>query len=133
MHPKESPADTRSLRRFRHTNRYDALEDYAIPVFLRHRTRAAKSSESIVLPLPRINRKACPWYYRRVEQRRPDPFFEQLEADLREGVEAAERGELVSADDVWGHLYERVDDIEKSNRRSSGGPAIDAAGEAGSR
>jgi predicted transcriptional regulator len=48
-----------------------------------------------------------------VQQRQPDPFFEQLEADLREGVEAAERGELIPADAVWAQLYARVDDIEK--------------------
>ncbi|MGP6157170.1 MAG: hypothetical protein ACLPYS_06625 [Vulcanimicrobiaceae bacterium] len=49
-----------------------------------------------------------------MQQRQPDPFFEQLEADLREGVEAAERGELISADDVWARLYGRVDEVEKS-------------------
>jgi hypothetical protein len=54
------------------------------------------------------------WYPRVVQQQQPDPFFEQLEADLREGVEAAERGELISADAVWARLYARVDDIERS-------------------
>jgi predicted transcriptional regulator len=49
-----------------------------------------------------------------VQQRHPDPFFGQLEADLREGVDAADRGELIPADDVWAQLYARVDDIEKS-------------------
>jgi hypothetical protein len=36
-----------------------------------------------------------------MEQRRPDPFFEQLESDLREGVEAANRGETIPAAEAW--------------------------------
>ncbi|HEY0798404.1 MAG TPA: hypothetical protein VGD50_04595 [Candidatus Baltobacteraceae bacterium] len=49
-----------------------------------------------------------------MQQRRPDPFVEQLEADLREGVESANRGETMPAEDVWRHfgldLDERADD-----------------------
>jgi predicted transcriptional regulator len=36
-----------------------------------------------------------------MHQRRHDPFFEQLESDLREGVAAANRGETVPAEEVW--------------------------------
>jgi hypothetical protein len=38
---------------------------------------------------------------RAMQQPRRDPFFEQLEADLRVGVEAANRGETVPAEEVW--------------------------------
>jgi hypothetical protein len=41
------------------------------------------------------------WYAGAMQQPRHDPFFEQLEADLREGVEAANRGETIPAEDVW--------------------------------
>ena len=40
-------------------------------------------------------------YAAAMEQRRPDPFFEQLESDLREGVEAANRGETIPAAEAW--------------------------------
>jgi predicted transcriptional regulator len=49
-----------------------------------------------------------------MQRSQPDPFFKQLEADLREGVEAADRGELIPAEDVWADLYARVDEIEKN-------------------
>jgi hypothetical protein len=39
-----------------------------------------------------------------MQQPRHDPFFEQLEADLRVGVEAANRGETVPAEEVWRHF-----------------------------
>jgi hypothetical protein len=39
-----------------------------------------------------------------MEPRRPDPFFEQLEAGLREGVEAVNRGETIPAAEVWRHF-----------------------------
>ena len=51
-----------------------------------------------------------------MEQRQPDPFFEQLKADLQEGVDELDRGESIAAEDVWTDLYSRVDDIEKSQQ-----------------
>uniref|UniRef100_E6PCW6 Prevent-host-death family protein n=1 Tax=mine drainage metagenome TaxID=410659 RepID=E6PCW6_9ZZZZ len=39
-----------------------------------------------------------------MQQRQPDPFFDQLAADLREGIEAANRGDVVDADVVWREL-----------------------------
>jgi len=48
-----------------------------------------------------------------MEQHRRDPFFEQLEDDLREGVEAANRGELIVADEVWQSLRDQAAEIEE--------------------
>jgi len=36
-----------------------------------------------------------------MEDRSKDPFFAQLKADLDEGFKALERGESVSAEEVW--------------------------------
>jgi hypothetical protein len=53
------------------------------------------------------------WYPEDVHQRQPDPYFEQLEADLREGVEAADRGETIPDDEVWRHFgLEREDQTD---------------------
>jgi len=43
------------------------------------------------------------WYYPVMEQRRPepDPFFGQLKKDVQEGIDAADRDEVVDAEDVW--------------------------------
>lgn len=54
------------------------------------------------------------WYRKAMQQRQPDPFFEQLKADLQEGVNELDRSESIAAEDVWTDLYSRVDDIEKS-------------------
>ena len=37
-----------------------------------------------------------------MEQRQPepDPFFEQLKKDIQEGIDAADRGEVIEADEV---------------------------------
>jgi len=48
-----------------------------------------------------------------MENRRPDPFLEQLEVDLSEGINAAECGKLSSAEDVWSSLYAHVDDYRR--------------------
>jgi hypothetical protein len=37
-----------------------------------------------------------------------DPFFEGLEADIKEGVDAIDRGETVPADEVWAHFERRI-------------------------
>jgi hypothetical protein len=52
-----------------------------------------------------------------MEQRAPDPFFEQLKADIQEGVEAADRGELIDADVVWEEMRLRIDEIERTASR----------------
>jgi hypothetical protein len=39
-----------------------------------------------------------------MEQSKPDPFFEQLAADLKEGVDAADRVDVVDAEVVWREL-----------------------------
>ena len=36
-----------------------------------------------------------------------DPFFEQLQRYIQEGLDSAERGELVSADEVRAHFQAR--------------------------
>lgn len=37
-----------------------------------------------------------------------DPFFEGPKADIREGVDAIDRGETVPADEVWAHFERRI-------------------------
>jgi predicted transcriptional regulator len=36
-----------------------------------------------------------------MQQRQPDPFFEQLKADIQEGIDQADRGELIDETEVW--------------------------------
>lgn len=31
----------------------------------------------------------------------PEPFFEQLKKDIQEGIDAADRGDVVEAEEVW--------------------------------
>ena len=52
-----------------------------------------------------------------MEQRAPDPFFEQLKADIQEGVDAADRGELVDADTVWDEVRSQIDEVERTTAR----------------
>ncbi len=49
-----------------------------------------------------------------MQQRQPDPFFAQLKADVQEGIDAADRGELVDADSVWEELRSQIDEIERT-------------------
>jgi predicted transcriptional regulator len=49
-------------------------------------------------------------------QRSPDPFFEQLKADIQAGIDEADRGELIEESDVWKHVYAVVDEIEQKSR-----------------
>jgi predicted transcriptional regulator len=51
-----------------------------------------------------------------MEQRSPDPFFEQLKADIQEGIDQADRGELIEESDMWKHLYAVIDEIEQKAR-----------------
>ncbi len=44
---------------------------------------------------------ALRWYYASMRQSRHDPVFEQLRADIQEGVAAAERGDVIDAEVVW--------------------------------
>jgi predicted transcriptional regulator len=53
-----------------------------------------------------------------VQQPKPDPFLEQLKADIQEGVDAADRGDTVPAEEVWRELHATVDEIERSSPRS---------------
>jgi len=46
-----------------------------------------------------------------MQERQPDPFFEQLTADVQEGIEAADRVELVDAPVLW---EEMIDEVEHS-------------------
>ncbi len=48
-----------------------------------------------------------------MEQRLPDPFFEQLKADIQEGIVEADRGELLEESDVWKHVDAVIDEIEQ--------------------
>ena len=42
-----------------------------------------------------------------MHQPQTDPFFEQVQRDIQEGIDSAERGELVSADEVRAHFQAR--------------------------
>jgi hypothetical protein len=44
-------------------------------------------------------------------QPKNDPFFEQLKADIQEGVDACDRGETYSAEEVFRGLYATLDEI----------------------
>ena len=49
-----------------------------------------------------------------MEQRQPDPFLGQLKADVQEGIAAADRGQVVSADVVWEEMRSQIDEIERA-------------------
>ena len=58
-----------------------------------------------------------------MQERQPDPFFEQLTADVQEGIEAADvqegieaadRGELVDAPVLWEEMRLQIDEVEHS-------------------
>jgi predicted transcriptional regulator len=51
-----------------------------------------------------------------VEKRSRDPFFVQLQADIQEGVDEADRGELIDEADVWKHVHAIIDQIEQRSR-----------------
>ena len=42
-----------------------------------------------------------------MHQPQTDPFYEQLQRDIQEGIEAADRGELIAADEVRAHFQAR--------------------------
>jgi hypothetical protein len=52
-----------------------------------------------------------------MEQRSPDPFFDQLRADIQEGLDEADRGELIDEAEVWKHLDAVIDEVEQKSRR----------------
>ncbi|MGP6159822.1 MAG: hypothetical protein ACLPYS_20385 [Vulcanimicrobiaceae bacterium] len=52
-----------------------------------------------------------------MEQRQPDPFFEQFKADIQEGIDQAERGKLVDAEAVWKEIQSHIDEIDRANLR----------------
>jgi predicted transcriptional regulator len=49
-----------------------------------------------------------------MEQSSPDPFFEQLRAEIQEGIDEADRGELIDEAEVWKHLYAVIDEIDQN-------------------
>lgn len=52
-----------------------------------------------------------------MQERQSDPFFEQLKADVQEGIEAADRVELVDAPVFWEELRLQIDEVERSTSR----------------
>jgi len=48
-----------------------------------------------------------------MEQRQPDPFFEQLKADIQEGIDEANRGEGADEADVWEHFRKRSEELRR--------------------
>ena len=53
-----------------------------------------------------------------MQQPKPDPFLEQLKVDIQEGVDAANRGDTIPAEEVWRELHANVDEIEGNRPRS---------------
>ncbi len=51
-----------------------------------------------------------------MQQPRPDPFFEQLKDDIQEGIEAADRFELLDEDVVWEDMRLQIDEVERTPR-----------------
>jgi hypothetical protein len=54
-----------------------------------------------------------------------DPFFEQLKKDVQKGIDAADEGRLISAEDVRRHFRMRSKrlreaSVESENRRNEG-------------
>jgi hypothetical protein len=43
-----------------------------------------------------------------------DPFFEQLRADVLEGIAALDRGEGISIEQVQAHLEQTIIDIQRT-------------------
>jgi hypothetical protein len=41
-----------------------------------------------------------------------DPFFEELRAEIQEGIDQADHGELIDESDVWQCVYAVNDEIE---------------------
>ncbi len=52
-----------------------------------------------------------------MQQPKSDPFFEQLKADIQEGIDAGDRGETTAGEDVWRELHATVDEIERKRQR----------------
>jgi hypothetical protein len=50
-------------------------------------------------------------------QLKNDPFFAQLKADIQEGVDAADRGETIPAEEVWRELDAIIDEAERNQQR----------------
>ncbi|MDH2910090.1 MAG: hypothetical protein PXZ07_08280 [Candidatus Eremiobacteraeota bacterium] len=46
-------------------------------------------------------------------QPKDDPFFAQLKRDIQEGIDAADRGKLVSADHVRAHFQKRSRQLQQ--------------------
>ncbi len=55
-------------------------------------------------------------YHEAMQQPRPDPFFEQLKDDIQEGIEAADRFELLDEDVVWEDMRLQIDEVERTPR-----------------
>jgi len=67
-----------------------------------HRSKSGKVWRGIIAPM---------------QERQPDPFFEQLKADVQKGIEAADRGELVDAPVLWEEIRLQIDEVERSTSR----------------
>ncbi|MGH7728584.1 MAG: hypothetical protein ACREM2_07335 [Vulcanimicrobiaceae bacterium] len=48
-----------------------------------------------------------------MQRREPDPFFEQLKADIREGIDELDRGEVISIEEVAEHFHDRSDELRR--------------------
>jgi|GEM_PF-3531304 len=48
-----------------------------------------------------------------MQQRKPDPFFEQLREDVQEGIDAADQGDVTPAEEVWQELNATIEEIER--------------------
>jgi len=47
-------------------------------------------------------------------QPKNDPFFEQLKADIQEGIDECDRGETVSEEEMWRELDAIIDEAKRN-------------------
>jgi hypothetical protein len=59
-----------------------------------------------------------------MQQPKGDPFFEQLKADVQEGIDEANRGEGIDAEIVWAHLREVIAELERVQKAEARRPEL---------
>ena len=54
-----------------------------------------------------------------MERLRNDPFFEELKADIQAGIDEADRGELIPADQVLEEVRKQLEEFERRRAEES--------------
>lgn len=52
-----------------------------------------------------------------LERCQANPLFEQRKADVQEGVEAGDRGDVFDEAEVWEYVDARIDEVESNSMR----------------